>query len=142
VLIKYYFIGFIKYFTWWDSKLPYNRPMTNSQSLPTTTGSGAQATTDTPQNVAQTSSFGGNQTNTVQTGIASSVLSTQAGGIPLKNTPLVAYDLNQAIPGTTTETSQPAHAQPNHALLGVSALLLVVAVVLFWTTKKAKNTTE
>jgi hypothetical protein len=116
--------------------------MTNSKSLPTTTGSGTQATTGTPQNVAQTSSFGSTQTNTVQTGVASSVLSAQSGGIPLTSVPLVAYDLNQAIPGTTTSTNPVAHSQPNHTLLGVSALLLVVAVILFWTTKKSKNTTE
>ncbi len=119
--------------------------MNNNQTLPTTTGSGTQATTDTPQSVAQSSSsIGSTETNsTVQPSLTSSILENQTGGIPLTSTPITAYDLNAAYPGTTTETTQTASRQPNHALLGVSILLLVVAVVLFWSTsKKSKNTTE
>ncbi len=52
-------------------------------------------------------------------------------GIPLSNTPISTISL---APTTAAQVTKPVQRHINPALFGVSALLFIVAVVLFWMT--------
>jgi hypothetical protein len=113
----------------------------DTNQLTTTAGSGVQATTQSPQSAGQPSTAGA-QSSSVQPGTATALLNGQSG-VPLHGTVLSTINLNATTPAIV---SVPTSNQPKHhvnlMLFGLSALLLVVAVVLFWTTtRSAKNTT-
>lgn len=115
-----------------------------TNQLTTGTGSGVQSTTQTPQSAGQ-GATGGTQSSNVQPGTATALLSSP-GGLPLQGTKLTTVSLNAATPATVASVS-PATSPPKHhvntALFGFSALLLAVAVVLFWATSRSvKNTTQ
>ena len=115
-----------------------------TNQLTTGTGSGVQSTAQTPQSASQ-GTTGGTQSSSVQPGTATALLSSP-GGLPLQGTKLTTVSLNAATPATVASVS-PAAALPKHhvntALFGFSALLLVVAIVLFWTANRSvKNTTQ
>lgn len=112
--------------------------MNDTAKLTTTTGGGAQATTQNPQVATQD-----NQTQnstTVQPGTAANLL-TSTTGIPLNNVPVPLVSLN-----TSTATTTPTPVQPRQAvnpvLGGLSILLFVVAIGLFvLTSRTSKSTT-
>jgi hypothetical protein len=117
-------------------------------TLTTTSGSGTQSTTQTPQSAGQEAT-GGTQSSNVQPGTATALLNS-SGGVPLGGTVLTTVSLNRATPAaapaTVSSVSQ-AGSPPKHhvntALFGFSVLLLVVAAVLFWTAgRSVKNTTH
>jgi hypothetical protein len=113
--------------------------------LSITSGNGAQTTTQSPQSV------GGSGTNTeagsnVQPGTATALL-TSPDGISLRPTPLATVNI-----GASASTITPSHAAittapPKHhvnsGLLGISAGLFVIAViVVLFINRSAKNTTN
>jgi hypothetical protein len=108
-------------------------------SLKTTTGSGTQAATQSPQTAGQPTATG-TPSSGVQPGTASNLLNSQAStGVPLHNTTLPTANLN-ATPTTQVATPPPArHLHP--ALFGVSALLFLIAIWLFWATSRSAKTT-
>jgi hypothetical protein len=120
-------------------------------ALTATTGSGVQATTQSPQ--AATSQSGGGpstqSSSSVQPGTATSLL-TSNNGVSLHGTALTTVTLGTsaaATPSTIAATQVPlARPQVHHinpVLLGGSGLLLVIAVVSFWlTSRSAKNSTK
>jgi hypothetical protein len=121
-------------------------------ALSITGGSGditSQANTQSPQTSAGSGSAPTAAAKNVQPGTATSLLSGPGGGsvgIPLNSTVLPVANLGAT---TQTATAQPqqAVAQPKHhpnaVLLGVVAILVVLAVLAFWLTgKSAKNTTH
>lgn len=116
--------------------------MNNSQQLSTVTNSGIQSSTQDPQNSVQSSGLSA-QSQTMQSSAVNTLLVSN-GGIPLESSAIQEYDLGARYAATTTSASaQPTHHSPNYLLLGFSALFLIVALYLFWsTTHSAKNTTK
>jgi hypothetical protein len=116
--------------------------MSNASQLNTVSGNGTQSSTGSPQSATTTSNLGTNSTAVQNNPATTSLLTAQNGGIPLHSAPIVAYDLNSAIPGTVDVSKAPvSHSGPNGLLLGFAALFIIVAVVLFWTTAKSSKTT-
>ncbi len=111
--------------------------MNNAATLTTTTGSGAQATTQNPQVATQDNQTQNSQA--IQPGTAANLLnSTQ--GIPLNNVPVPLVSLNTST--ATPPASIPPHPAINPVLGGLSVLLFVVAIGLFvLTSRSTKNTT-
>lgn len=109
-------------------------------SLTTTSGTGTQATTQSPQ-AAGAANAGGTASSKVQSGTAENVLRSN-DGVQLKPTPVTTINLNRTATGTTAQptTSSKHHIHP---VLGIfSVTLFVLAIVLFWATgRSAKNTT-
>lgn len=125
-------------------------PQQLPQQLKTTTNSGTQTTTKTPQ-AAGPANSGAARSSQVQPGTAREALTTGAGGVPLRGGALTTIDLSahQAETATTTTlTSPPGPPVPpqspiNPILLGGSGLVLLVAIVLFiGISRSAKNTTD
>lgn len=118
--------------------------MADTQLTTTGSGSGAQAATQSPQSVGQSPSSGA-QASSVQPGTATSLLNGQSG-VTLRTTALSTVNLdggNAASTAASLPANPPAKHHANPALFGFSGLLLVVAVVLFWTTSRSvKNTTQ
>jgi hypothetical protein len=117
-----------------------------TNQLTATSGSGEQTTTQSPQAATQPST-GGTVSSGVQPGTATSLLNGQ-GSVQLYPTSLPTVGLSGATGAAATGTvaaATPAkpvakhHANP--VLLGSSALLLVVAIVLFWITSRSVKTT-
>jgi hypothetical protein len=112
--------------------------MNNTDKLTTTTGSGAQASTQNPQVATQDNQTQNSQT--IQPGTAANLLnSTQ--GISLNN---VAVPLVSLTTSTTTASVAPlaSHRTINPVLGGLSVLLFVLAIGLFvLTSRTSKNTT-
>lgn len=111
-------------------------------ALNTTTGSGTQSATGTPQSV------GGPTTNaasagSVQPGTATTLLNSSSG-ISLSGSKLTTVDMT-ATSATTQATTEPP-AEPHHintAALAICAVLAVIAVIVFVSmTRSAKNTTH
>jgi hypothetical protein len=117
-----------------------------TDQLTTTTGSQSQ-TTAQAGNLQPTGQAGDTATNSsdVQPGTATSLLSSQQGGVPLHGTSLSQVSLNNPTPAalpvatTTTTVVKPHHV--NTVFLGFSGLLFVVAVILFWTTSRSVKST-
>lgn len=109
-------------------------------TLKTVTAGGTQTATQSPQDSVQAgNSLGGQSASDVQSGTATSLLNS-GGGIVLNSTPLTTVNLS-ATGQTPVVTTQPRHIHP--VLFGFSALLLVIAVALFWSaSRSAKNTTN
>src|SRR2546421_637495 len=108
--------------------------------LNTTTRSASQSTTQTPQSTAG-SSVGGVQTRGVQSGTPADVLRS-TNGIPLSNTALSVVNLGGTTTSATTSSKPvtPKH-HANVPLLGFSALLIVIAIVMFWIDSRSVKTT-
>jgi hypothetical protein len=115
-------------------------------SLAISAGNGnptSQANTQTPQSSAAPAT-NATPSGSVQPGTATSLL-TSKGGVQLTNQVLPTISLGTTLTGT--EQSAPAQvAQPKHHanvfLLGVAAVLFVMAIAFFWSTaRSAKNTT-
>ncbi len=121
----------------------YNREMAQSQ-LTAGTGTGTQTSTQSPQGATGQTGAPAAQTGSVQPGTATSVL-TSSGGITLQNTPLTTVNLGastQAATAAAAPVAAPKH-HFNPVLFGVSVLLCLIAVALFWATmRSAKNTTD
>ena len=111
----------------------------------------SQANTQSPQTsaAAGTGSPAAAPGKSVQPGTATSLLSGPGGGsdgIPLSSTVLPVASLNSSTQ-TTTAQAQPATTKsqhhPNAILLGIVAVLVVLAVAAMWLTQRsAKNTTH
>src|SRR5580765_1030313 len=117
-----------------------------ADQLTATSGSGTQTTTGTPQSVPITAGFGGGtQASGVQPGTATSLLNSSQG-VELTPTALPSVSLDSTTTAGKTTSVIPLAAKPHHlnlGLLGISAVLVVVAIVLFWSmNRSAKNTTE
>jgi hypothetical protein len=110
--------------------------------LTATTGSGAQTNTASPQSVGQSVATGA-QSSSVQPGTATSLLNGE-GGVSLHSTALSTVNLDSpgAAPASIANQATP---KPQHhvdsALLGFPALLVVVAIVLFWAVSRSGKTT-
>lgn len=118
--------------------------MANITPLTTGTNSGIQTGTQSPQNSVQPSGFSGAPTSAVQPGTNNTLLNnSNSAGIPLGSAQLSTVSLAGASTTAQTATTTTPHHRIHPALFGFSALLLIVAVYMFWTTSKsAKNTTE
>ncbi|HEY5152618.1 MAG TPA: hypothetical protein VII55_01455 [Candidatus Saccharimonadales bacterium] len=108
----------------------------NSQSQTTAQGSSLQPT-------GQASGTGATSTN-LQPGTATSLLSSGQGGVSLHGTALSTVNLNAPAASTSsTAVTKPVqtthHASP--VLLAFPAALVVVALVLFWTTSRSVKST-
>lgn len=116
--------------------------MAQNNLATTTANGGEQTTTGSPQNATAVGSFTGQQASAVQPGTASNLLANQPGqsGLPLRGTQLTTVNLKTSTAATATPSATPArHLNP--ALFVVSGILLVVAVVLFWTAARSAKTT-
>jgi hypothetical protein len=117
-----------------------------AETLKTVTGSGTQSSTGTPQSAGQPGDTGA-RSNEVQPGTVSEGLQSQSSptdtvGIPLKEGTLKGLILND-IPRANVATKPVPSNQVNPALFGISVILFIVAVALFWlTNRSAKSTTE
>jgi hypothetical protein len=114
--------------------------MANNQ-LTTVNGSGEQTTTQSPQSATQPAATG-TLSGSLQPGTASNLLNGQ-GGVALHGTSLSTVSLSAASPATTASTAAvtPVKHHPIPALYGVSTLLLVIALILFWTTSRSVKIT-
>ena len=111
--------------------------MSDASNLTTTTGSGAQATTQNPQVATQDNQTQNSQA--IQPGTAANLLNS-THGIVLNNVPVPLVSLNTST-ATPPATVQP-HSTINPVLGGLSVLLFIVAIGLFvLTSRTSKNTT-
>lgn len=114
--------------------------------LTATSGSGEQATTQSPQSVPVANGLGGPAATNIQSGAASSL----QGSTQLTNLSSTSIKLNvpQASSGAQASTKAvvPAFTPQHHfnpALLSVPVLLVLLAGAMFWfTSHTAKNTTN
>lgn len=108
-------------------------------SLSTGTNSGTQTTTQSPQ--ASVGSTGNTErAGNLQPGTSTSLLNNDKGGVPLKNQQLSVVNLN-GTQAKTVVSQPPAKHQTAPVLYGISGLLFVAAIVLFWLTAKAEKST-
>jgi hypothetical protein len=115
----------------------------DSNLLTTGTNSGTQTSTQSPQTAGKPSSSAANSSG-VQTGTAASLLNSDSG-VPLSATPLTTVNINGKA-GTTTNstvaTTTAAKHQVNPALVGITGLFIIIAVISFLAiSRSAKNTT-
>lgn len=111
-------------------------------SLTTTSNSGEQTTTQSPQ-ASVGSAPATAQAGSVQPGTANNLLTSQ-NGQSLSPTPLSTIDLSGGAASTGQLALQPTAVKHhfNPVLGGAAVLLFVVAVALFWSTSRSvKNTT-
>lgn len=113
-----------------------------AMALNTTTGTGTQTSTGSPQTVGAGSNTA--QSGSVQPGTATNLLNSSQG-ISLANTPLTTVNLGATktatTPGTTTGQAA-ADQQVSPLAIGVCVLLFAVALVAFAIiNRSAKNTT-
>lgn len=116
-----------------------------TNQLTAVNGSGDQAATQSPQSASQPAT-GDTASSGVQPGTATSLLNGGQGSVQLHPSALSTVDLGGGagaatgtVAGTAAKTATRHHVNP--VLFGVSALLLVVAVVLFWTTSRSVKST-
>jgi len=114
-----------------------------TNQLTATASSGSQATTQSPQAQAVVQEqANGVKTGSVQPGTATALLNSQ-GGVPLHLKALSTINLANASP--VTVTVPPAASLPKHhvnmTLFGLSGLMLLVAVVLFWAMRRSVKST-
>ncbi len=110
--------------------------------LTTVPGSGTQTTTQTPQAATNQTGSLAAKSGAVQPGTASSVLTSSNGGIALQSTPLTTVSLSAITSQAPAPVTVPAKHHLNPVLMGVSVLLCLIAVAMFWATmRSAKNTT-
>jgi len=108
---------------------------------------GSQSNTQNPQTAIQPVSAA-TKSGSVQPGTANSLLTSQQGGVPLQTTVLSTVSLNPsalqtAVPTTGTASSPPKQHHVSYVLLGFPVVLILVAVILFWTIRRSvKSTTE
>ena len=111
-------------------------------ALNTTTGTGTQASTGTPQTVGEANTTA--QSGSVQPGTANSLL-TSNQGVSLNANALTTVDLTGTKTSTATVSTTPPTTQKhdiNPVALGFCALLFIVAILMFvFTSRSAKNTT-
>jgi hypothetical protein len=110
----------------------------------TTTPTGAQTSTQSPQAAGGTST--GTRSSSVQPGTAPNLLNAQAaGGVPLTNTAITTVNLGKTSASATTSAkvnTPVSTSQASPAVLGISALFFVAAIVIFaLMNRSAKNTT-
>jgi hypothetical protein len=111
-------------------------------SLSTSSNSGEQTTTQSPQASVGSAPATANASS-VQPGTAAAVLTSQ-NGQTLHPTSLNSVTLGASSTQTVAATAQPAPAKHfNYGLGGVAVVLFLVAVLLFWTTSRSvKSTTK
>ncbi len=113
-------------------------------ALNTTTGSGTQSATGTPQTVGEASTNNAAPAGSVQPGTATNLLNS-SGGISLSGSQVTTVDLSGTTATSTQATTEPP-AQPhqvNTVALGIFIVLAVVAVLVFvFMQRSAKNTTH
>lgn len=116
--------------------------MANDQ-LTAGVGSGAEATTQSPQAASGAPNFGNQPSRNPQSSAAGDLQGgLQINGSSLGNVTLDVPASNNA-QAVTVLPLIVHHHHPNQALIGVSAMLLVLAVVMAWfMTRAAKNTTD
>ena len=109
--------------------------------LTATTSSGQQTTTQNPQTATAQTDNAAAQAQAVQPGTATSLLNSQQG-LTLAPGALTTVDLTATTTQATPKPVVPPTKHINAGLLGISAVLVVVAIVLFWWTgHSAKSTT-
>jgi hypothetical protein len=112
-----------------------------AKQLTTSSNSGIQSTTQSPQNSAGSSGPAA-QVGSVQPGTAPNLLNTDKNGVALSNQSLSLVNLG-ARQSQISKFAPAPERHTNPALFGVSGLLFVIAVVMFYVTARAaKNTTE
>jgi hypothetical protein len=109
--------------------------------LTTTTGSGTQASTQSPQTAGLAASSG-TQASSLQPGTATSLLNGR-NGVPLHGQALTVVNINGATAATIAQSpsTRVTKHHINTALMGVSVLLLLIAIVLFWVTSRSVKST-
>lgn len=111
-----------------------------ADQLTTTTSSGQQGTTQSPQAAGQAGNTG-TQATSVQPGTATALLDGQ-NGVPLHGQALTVVNINAATATVAQPASKPtAKRHINAPLMGVSVFFLAVAIVLFWLTSRSVKTT-
>ncbi len=112
-----------------------------ANQLTTASNSGTQSSTKSPQNSAG-SSGPTSQIGAVQPGTATNLLNSDKSGVALTGQSLSLVNLSPR-QSQISKFAPPPQRHTNPALFGVSGLLFVVAVVMFYVTARAaKNTTE
>lgn len=110
------------------------------EQLTTTTGSGTQTATQTPQ-AAGTSGASTAAASGVQPGTATSLLNNTQGGIALKDSPLSIVGLGQQTQSQATQTVPHSARHTSPVLFGFSIILFAVAIAMFWATARSAKTT-
>ncbi|MGZ6005581.1 MAG: hypothetical protein ACXWLH_05555 [Candidatus Saccharimonadales bacterium] len=110
-------------------------------SLNTTTGSGSQSATQSPQSSVTSTDTNSAASSGVQPSVNQDALLNQQG-IQITNTQPNTISLGDT---TSSSTSTPVNIPNSHhinpALAGFSIALFVVAIVLFWVTSRPVKTT-
>jgi hypothetical protein len=111
-------------------------------NLPTAQSSGQQTTTQDPQSATTQTVGASTQSAGVQPGTASALLNSTSG-VGLTPTALTTVAFNPTTQAQTIPETPPVRHQTNYVLYGMSIVLCLAAIVLFWaTTNSAKNTTK
>lgn len=109
--------------------------------LSTTNGGGTQSTTQTPQSVT-TSNFGGTSSGDLQPNASLNLLNS-SNGILLNDSPVTTVNLNSTKSSATHINTSPTIHHINSLLIGMTTVLLVVAIVISaYFAKTANNTTK
>ena len=111
-------------------------------ALTTASNTGSQESTQSPQAAGQAGATGANA-NKVQPGTATSLLNntTGLGGVPLHGTALSVVNFTGKQSTSVRVQQAPTHHQLNPALFGISGLLCVLAIALFWFANKSEKST-
>jgi hypothetical protein len=103
-------------------------------ALTTQNSSGSQATTGNPQ--TSTGGLSGTTSGNLQPGVTGSELNSGAG-TPLHNPPLPTVSLSAASQQTDTSPTIATAHHFNPLLLGLAILLLMIAMMSFWLTRRS-----
>jgi hypothetical protein len=108
---------------------------------------GSQTTTQNPQGLVSSGTASTEAASNVQSGTATALLTTPTGiALHPSQLPTIAVNTSSE-PSLPTSSASVATAPPKHhvssALLGISAGLFIIAIIIFWAiTRSAKNTTN
>ena len=113
--------------------------MANSAALNTTTSTGFQRNTGTPQSSAPANDVAGGTPSTIQP-TSTNNLFVSSNGIPLNVTPVTTVSVAPSSASASTLAPVRTH-HVNGALLGFSVLLFVVGLALFYFMGRADKST-
>jgi hypothetical protein len=107
-----------------------------------TTTSSSQTTTATPQTAVGSSVGGSENSGSLQPGTSTDLLRS-SNGIPLSTTNLPSVNLSANL-STSTASASPVVTSKHHinvAMLSLSAIFIIVAIILFFTANRSAKTT-
>lgn len=115
-------------------------------ALTTGSATGDQGTTQNPQTLPAQTIGASSQTGAVQPGTSNNLLTSQ-NGLSLSSSSLTAVSLNPgAATASQTQTAPVTKTSSHHinpAFFAVSAILVLIAIGLFWgISRSAKSTTN